>query len=125
LTGKEEIRAWYESIVKANGVGTLTDCTVEGEVVTCTDTYTDDDLKAMGADALVAEWAAVVRDGKIQSYTFTMSQESLAKLGFPPGALLATGGPGAAGLLPLWLGLGGLLAGLGGAGLRRMRKHAA
>lgn len=125
LTGKEEIRAWYESIVKANGVGALTDCKVEGETVTCTDTYTDDGLKAMGVDVLVAEWVAVVRDGKIQSYTFTMSEESLAKLGPPPGALPETGGASPASLLPLWLCLCGLLIGLGGAGLRCLRRRAA
>jgi len=125
LTGKAEIRGWYEAIVKAHGAGTLSDCTLKGETVTCTDSYTDDDLKAMGVGTIVGQWAAVVREGKILSYIFTMSAESLAKLGPPPGALPATGGPGAAGLLPLWIGLSGFLVGLGGLGLRCMRNRAA
>ncbi len=125
LTGKEEIRSWYETIVAAHGVGTLSECRLDGETLTCTDTYTDDDIKAMGVDSIVGEWVAVVREGKIQSYTFTMSAESLAKLGPPPGTLAETGEPGAAGRLPLWLGLSGLLTGLGGMGLRRIRDRAA
>jgi len=123
LTGKGEIRAWYEAVVAAHGVGTLSDCQVDGETLTCTDTYTDDDFAAMGVGSIVGEWVAVVRDGKIQSYTFTMSAESLAKLGPPPGALPATGGPGMAALLPLWVGIGGALIGLGGLGLRRVRSR--
>jgi len=123
LTGKEQIRGWYEAIVAAHGFATLSDCKLDGETLTCTDTYTDDDFKAMGVGSIVAEWVAVVREGKIQSYTFTMSAESLAKLSPPPATLAQTGGAGAAAVLPLWLGLGGLLVGVGGLGLRRMWRH--
>lgn len=55
---------------------------MNGETVTCLDKYEDEGLKAMGVDFIEGEWAAVFRDGKIQSYTFTMTPESLAK--FPP-----------------------------------------
>ena len=81
-TGKEQIRGWYENIVSANGASTLSDCQVDGETVTCSSVYTDDGLQAMGVDFLEGELVLLVRDGKIQSYTFTMSPESLAKL--PP-----------------------------------------
>jgi hypothetical protein len=91
-TGKQEIRGWYESIVGANAVSTLNDCQVDGETVTCNNVYTDDGLRAIGVDFLEGELVLVVRDGKIQSYTFTMSPESLAKLPPPPETLAETGG---------------------------------
>ena len=91
-TGKEEIRGWYETQVGANGASTLSDCQVDGETVTCISSYTDDGLQAMGVDFLEGELVLVVRDAKIQSYTFTMSPESLAKLPPPPETLAETGG---------------------------------
>jgi hypothetical protein len=93
-TGKQEIRGWYEAQVEANGVSTLSDCQVDGETVTCDSAYTDDGLQAMGVDFLEGELVLVVRDGTIQSYTFTMSPESLAKLPPPPTTLAETGGGG-------------------------------
>jgi len=81
-TGLAEIRGWYETIVGANGVGTLSECKTDGENLTCLNTYTDDGLKSLGVDFIEGEWVAVFRDGKIQSYTFTITPESLAK--FPP-----------------------------------------
>ena len=92
FTGKEEIRGWYEGLVAAKGVATLSDCQVEGESVTCIDTYTDDGLQAMGVDSIEGELALIVREGKIQSYTFTMSPESMAKFPPPPESLAETGG---------------------------------
>ena len=81
-TGPAEIRGWYETIVGANGVGTLSECITDGENLTCFNTYTDDGLKSLGVDSIEGEWVAVFRDGKIQSYTFNITPESLAK--FPP-----------------------------------------
>ena len=80
--GHAEIRGWYESMVAAKGSGSLKDCKVDGETITCHNTYADDGLKAMGVDFIEGTWIAIVRDGKIQSYTFTITPESLAK--FPP-----------------------------------------
>ena len=80
--GLSEVRGWYETIVSAKGIGTLSDCIVEGVNITCLNTYKDEGLKAMGVDFIEGEWAAVISDGKIQSYTFTTTPESLAK--FPP-----------------------------------------
>jgi ketosteroid isomerase-like protein len=123
FTGPEEIRGWYDGQAAGNATTTLSDCQVEGETVTCTDTYTDDGLQAMGVDFIDGAYVAVVRDGKIRSYVFTMSPESLAKLGPPPEALPQTGGPGMAAELPLGLGLGGLLAAAAGLGLRWLTRR--
>ena len=91
-SGKEEIRGLYEGFVAANFSCALSDCQVDGETVTCIDTYTDDGLKAMGVDFIEGEWVAAVREGKIQSYTYTISAESLAKFPPPPEAVPVTGG---------------------------------
>ena len=80
--GHAEIRGWYETIASGKGVGSLTDCTTAGDTVTCVSTYADEGLKAMGVDSIEGSWVAVLRDGRIQSYTFTITPESLAK--FPP-----------------------------------------
>jgi len=84
FTGPAEIRGWYESLIAAKGVTVLSDCNVEGETVTCLDTYTDEGLKSAGMDFIEGEWVATVRNGEIQSYKFTMSPESLAKIPPPP-----------------------------------------
>jgi len=80
--GHAEIRGWYETIVAGKGSGALSDCKADGEIVACLSTYADEGLKAMGVDFIEGDWVAMVRDGKIQSYTFTITPESLAK--FPP-----------------------------------------
>jgi hypothetical protein len=81
-TGHGEIRGWYTSLVAGKGVTTLSDCRVDGETVTCLDIYADEGLKSMGVDFIEGSWVADIRNGMIQSYTFTMTPESLAK--FPP-----------------------------------------
>jgi len=124
-TGKEEIRGWYEDLVGANGTSTLSDCQVDGETVTCSSVYTDDGLQAMGVDFLEGALVLVVRDGEIQSYTFTPSPESLAKLPPPPATLAETGG-GSLSPYHLVMALGGLIVAGGllittlGLGLRRL-----
>lgn len=80
--GHAEIRGWYEPLLSSKGVTTLSGCTVDGETITCLDTYADEGLKEMGVDFIEGDFEAVVRDGKIQSYTLTITPESLAK--FPP-----------------------------------------
>ncbi len=98
--GHEEIRGWYETMVAAKGQGTTDNCRVDGESVTCRDTYTDEGLKGMGVDFIEGEYAAVVQDGKIQSYTFTISPESLAK--FPPPEPVETLAGSITDLLGVW-----------------------
>lgn len=81
-TGKTETRAWYETIVAQKGAGTLSNCSASGETLTCHSTYSDQGLKAAGVDFVEGNWVGSVRDGKIESYVFTLTPESLAK--FPP-----------------------------------------
>src|SRR3990172_7293532 len=81
-TGHAEIRGWYETLTAGKGITTLSNCKVDGETITCLDTYADEGLKSLGVDFIEGEWVAVINDGRIQSYTFTMTPESLAK--FPP-----------------------------------------
>jgi ketosteroid isomerase-like protein len=84
--GQDEVRGWYETIVAGKGAGTLSDCQADGDTFTCVSSYADEGLKAMGVDFIQGSWVAVVHDGKIQSYTFTISPESLAKFPPPPTA---------------------------------------
>ncbi len=123
FTGKGEIRGWYETIVGEHGVTTLSDCQVDGETVTCVNTYAADSITAMGLDSLVAEWVAVVRDGKLQSYSWTITDESLAELMavMPPQAMPETGGM-AVPPYALVAVLGGVL-GIGGLGLEMLRRR--
>jgi hypothetical protein len=123
FAGKGEVRGWYEGIVGEHGVTTLSDCQADGETVTCVNTYTGDSFTSMGIDSVVGEWVAVVRDGKLQSYSWTMSEESLAALmaAMPPEAMPVSGGP-AVPLYALVAALGGLVS-IGGLGLRELRRH--
>jgi len=84
FTGTSEIRGWYETLTAAKGITTLSNCTVDGEKMTCLDTYTDEGLKSMGVDFIEGDWIAIFKEGKIRSYTFTTTPESLAKLVPPP-----------------------------------------
>jgi hypothetical protein len=94
FSGKGEIRGWYETVVGQHGMTTLSDCQVDGETVTCVNTYAEDSFRSLGIDSVVGEWVAVVQDGKLQSYTFTMSDESLAALmaAMTPPVMPETGG---------------------------------
>jgi hypothetical protein len=94
FTGKGEVRGWYETIVGQHGVTALSDCQVDGETVTCVNNYAEDSFRSLDIDFVVGEWVAVVREGKLQSYTFTMSDESLAALmaAMTPPVMPETGG---------------------------------
>ena len=100
--GHAEIRGWYETIVSAKGSGTINDCKIEGEVFTCHDTYADEGLKSLGVDFIEGTWEAVIRDGKIQSYTFTITPESLAKFPPPPPTPVETLADSINDLLGVW-----------------------
>ena len=124
--GKEEIRAWWENLRSLNGVGTVSDCQVEGETVTCLLTYTDDSLQALGLDSIDNEFVVIVQEGKIQTYTATMTDESLAALmaamaAMSPESLPETGGIAFPSDVVL-AALGGLI-GLSGLGLEAMRRR--
>jgi hypothetical protein len=81
--GHAEIRGWYDSITSAKGSGSLINCKTANETITCLSTYADEGLKSIGVDFIEGDWLASVRGGKITSYTFTMTPESLAKLPAP------------------------------------------
>jgi ketosteroid isomerase-like protein len=90
-SGKEEVRGFWEALVAANFTCVLSDCRVEGETVSCINTYSDDGLRAAGVDSIAGTWVAIVRDGKVQSYTYTISEESLAQFSEQPQTLPETG----------------------------------
>jgi hypothetical protein len=123
FTGKGEIRGWYETVVGQHGVTTLSDCQVDGETVTCVNTYAEDSFRSLGIDSVVGEWVAVVREGKLQSYTFSMSDESLAALmaAMSPPVVPETGGSA----LPIHavLAILGGLIGVSGLGLGTSQWH--
>ena len=119
-SGKEEVRGFWEALVAANFSCVLSDCQVEGETVSCTNTYSDDALRAAGVDSVTGTWVAIVRDGKVQSYTYTISEESLAQFAQEPEALPETGSgtwPGYTLLIAL-----GSLAVAGGLGVQWLRR---
>jgi hypothetical protein len=119
--GKEEIRAWWENLYALNGVSTVSNCQIEGETVTCLLNYTDDSLKALGLDSIDNEFVIIVREGKIQTYTATMTEESLAALmaAMSPESLPETGGIVFPSYAVLAI-LGGLI-GISGFGLEALR----
>jgi ketosteroid isomerase-like protein len=123
FTGKGEVRGWYETIVGQHGVTALSDCQVDGETVTCVNNYAEDSFRSLGIDSVVGEWVAVVRDGKLQSYTFTMSDESLAALmaAMIPPVMPQTGGSACPTSAAVAI-LGGLI-GISGLGLGISQWH--
>jgi ketosteroid isomerase-like protein len=80
FTGKEEIRGWYESLAEGHGSNELSNVRVNGDQVTAVIRFSDEDLKKMGVSFLDNEWTATVKDGKIQGYTATVTEESVQKL---------------------------------------------
>jgi ketosteroid isomerase-like protein len=121
--GKEEIRAWWENLYALNGASTVSNCQVEGETVTCLLNYTDDSLKALGLDSIDNEFVVVVREGKIQTYTATMTEESQAALmaAMTPPVMPETGGSTLPSHAVVAI-LGGLI-GISGLGLGTLRRY--
>jgi hypothetical protein len=94
------------------------------ETVTCLLNYTDDSLKALGLDSIDNEFVVIVRDDKIQTYTATMTEESLAALmaamaAMSPDSLPETGGTALPSYAVIAI-LGGLI-GISGFGLEALR----
>lgn len=80
FTGKEEIRGWYEFLSEGHGSNELSNVQVNGDQVTALIRFSDAGLKQMGVDFLDYEWAVTVKDGKIQGYAVTVTEESMEKL---------------------------------------------
>jgi hypothetical protein len=94
VTGTAETQAYLDAQAKANANTTLGECSVAGETVTCAASYTSDALQAQGIDFLEGQLVVTVVEGKIQSYDFTPSAESVAKIqtASAPATLPVSGG---------------------------------
>jgi len=129
LTGREAIRARLAELVAQKAEYSLVETPqVAEDTVTALTRYSDDGLRSFGVDFIEGTEEFTVQDGKITSYTWTMTEESLAKLeaALPsPEALPESGGE----TFPVYtlLMVLGSLAILGGFGLvlwhRRWHPH--
>jgi hypothetical protein len=119
-TGQEEIRAWLEDLVAQHWEGEVEILGVEGDKVTSRLTSYMDPTRALGVAPLVGMEEYIVQDGKITAYTWTITDESLAKLQAAMATLPETGGLAFPTYAPvLVLGSLGILVGIGLALLRR------
>lgn len=105
-TGTEEIRAYFEGNAALNAKLEYENLQVEGDTVTGTVWYTDDDLRALGLNLEGIE-ELTVQDGKIVAATWTATEETMAALQAAMAALPETGG-GALPIQALVIALGGL-----------------
>jgi hypothetical protein len=79
-TGTAETQAYLEGQAAAKANTALGECSVAGDTVTCAANYTSDALQARGIDFLEGELVVTVAAGKIQTFNFTPSSESVAKI---------------------------------------------
>jgi len=79
-TGAEEIRAWFEELVAMNFEIHIEVLEVEGDTVTTRTSTWVDPTREMGVAPLVATEVYTVQAGKIKGFTWTISDESLAKI---------------------------------------------
>lgn len=124
FTGKEEIRAWYEQLVSWNFRAEISNFQVDGDRATWSTKAWADPYEPLGILPLEYHAEGVFRDGKIASYTDTMTEESVTKLTAAMAALPVTGGAQLGSGLLIWFGAGALLIGFLGEGWRRFSKHA-
>lgn len=118
-TGKEEIRGWVENEVAMNTEYELLATAVEGDMVIVTVSVSDDVLRSFGFSSLEMEDEFTIQDAKIGARTIAFTEESMAALVAAASSLPETGGSGLLAMLPLWLGVGGLLLTGLGLGLQR------
>jgi hypothetical protein len=124
FTGKEEIRAWYELLVSWNFRAEISNFQIEGDKATWTTRAWADPFEPLGILPLEYHAEGVFLQGKIASYTDTMTEDSVTRLTAAMAALPVTGGAQLDSGLLLWLGAGALLIGSMGEGLRRFSKRA-
>jgi LPXTG-motif cell wall-anchored protein len=91
-TGKDEIRAYWEELLAGGFSMEATVQSVEGNTVTAESKTWSNDTRALGVAPLVGTEVCAVQDGRVQSMTWTMSEESLAALGAALATLPQTGG---------------------------------
>lgn len=80
FSGKKALREWYQRLIALHSVGVIHDLQVSGDQATAILNYTDDELKSIGIDSIDNHWVIKFHNGKIQSYTATMTDESLSRL---------------------------------------------
>ena len=122
LVGKDAIRARREELPDLNAESSIEIRQVDGDTVTASSRYSDDDLRGMDIDFIEGVEEYVIQDGKISVYTWTITDESLDKLmaAMPPEeALPETGGKALTYPVAMALGALAIVAGLGLARLRR------
>lgn len=122
-TGKDEVRGWLESFNDQNFKVEYEIVSVEGDTVTLAVQTWTDATRQLGIAPIAGTEVHIIRDGKVQSYTWTMSEESMAAYAAAMAALPETGG-GAFPIQELMLVLGGLsvAGGLVADRLRRRRQ---
>lgn len=109
ITGRDQIRAWYEGLVAQHIRAEPSNLEVDGNQVTWTNKVWLDDFEALGITPVEYTGEGVVEEGKVKSYTETMSDASLAEFQAAMAALPATGGTAPTTALLPWISIVGLL----------------
>jgi hypothetical protein len=123
FVGKAEIRVWYEQLVAWNFRAEISNFQAEGDKATWTTKAWADPFEPLGILPLDYHAEGMFQEGKILSYTDTMTAESLAKLQAAMAALPVTGGARLGSRRLLWLGAGALLIGALAEGRRWFANH--
>jgi len=79
-TGKDQIRTWLHNDAADNIHIESRNHQVVGDKVTWVGTISSDSIRNIGVSFIEGPAEALVQEGKIKSFTFTLNQESLAKL---------------------------------------------
>jgi limonene-1,2-epoxide hydrolase len=119
-TGKEEIRAYLEGAVALNATLEPENLQVDGDTLTLTVWYSDDDLRGLGLK-LEGITEVTFKDGKIVAETWTATDETMAALQAAMATLPETGGE-ALPIYALVMALGGLAV-AGGLGMRFLHRR--
>jgi len=80
IIGKDKFRERYIQYVANHEHSELSNVEVRGDEVTCSSTVSADEFRALGLASLNFTGYAVVRDGLLRTYTWTITRESLARL---------------------------------------------
>lgn len=93
-TGADEVRAWFEELVAMNFELDATILQVDGNTVTTNEKTYSDFSRDLGIAPLEGITKYNIQNGKIKGFTWTMSDESWAKLqaAMPPQSMPESGG---------------------------------
>lgn len=80
FTGKEEIRAWWETFASWNPEIEVINAQTQGNMVMMSSYTTEDTFRALNIAPLRSETIAIVQNGLLTAYTVVFSAESEAKL---------------------------------------------